>query len=196
MRALAYNSQMLHAFDSPLFGAATAALGPALAERLTLWLNHLLASEPAATERLVRHAGRCVTLRADALPSWLPRSPVLRFRVTPAGLLEWAPEEGGLETNDDLQMSFEASNPGQAALDWLSGRRPSVTIQGDAAFAADLHWVVENLRWDVQADLSQLFGPVIAEGLVRAGQGVAAALRGAAQAAATLAAGANGSLSR
>lgn len=45
MRALAYNSQMLHAFDSPLLGAAKAALGPALAERLTLWLNHLLASE-------------------------------------------------------------------------------------------------------------------------------------------------------
>jgi len=196
MRALAYNSQMLHAFDSPLLGAAKAALGPALAERLTLWLNHLLASERAAAERLGRHAGRCVTLRADALPSWLPRSPVLRFRVTPAGLLEWAPEEGSLETNDDLRMSFEASSPGQAALDWLNGRRPSVTIQGDAAFAADLHWVVENLRWDVQADLSQLFGPVIAEGLVRAGQGVAVALRGAAQAAATLAAGANGSPSR
>ncbi len=193
MRALAYNSQMLHAFDPPLLGAATAAVGPAMAERLTLWLNHLLASEPAAPERLVRHAGRCVALRADALPSWLP---VLRFRVTPAGLLEWAPEEGGPEANDELQMSFEASSPARAVLDWLNGRRPDVAIRGDAAFAADLHWVVENLRWDVQADLSRLFGPVAAEALARAGRGVAAALRGAAQTAAALAAGANGSPSR
>lgn len=196
MRALAYNSQMLHAFDSPFRGAATAAVVPAVAERLTLWLNHLLASEPAAAEHLVRHAGRCVALRAESLPSWLPRPPALRFRVTPAGLLEWAPEEGGSEAIDDLQMSFEASNPAQSALDWLNGRRPNVTIQGDAAFAADLHWVVENLRWDVQADLSGVFGPVAAEGLARAGRGVAAALRGAAQAAAALAAGANGSPSR
>lgn len=196
MRALAYNSQMLHAFDSPFRGAATAAVVPAVAERLTLWLNHLLASEPAAAEHLVRHAGRCVALRAESLPSWLPRPPALRFRVTPAGLLEWAPEEGGSEAIDDLQMSFEASNPAQSALDWLNGRRPNVTIQGDAAFAADLHWVVENLRWDVQADLSGVFGPVAAEGLARAARGVAAALRGAAQAAAALAAGANGSPSR
>jgi ubiquinone biosynthesis protein UbiJ len=196
MRALAYNSQMLHAFDSPVLGFATTTVGPAMAERLTLWLNHLLASEPAAAEHLVRHAGRCVALRADALPSWLPRPPVLRFRVTPAGLLEWAPKEGVPEAIDDLQMSFEAQNPARAALDWLNGRRPSVAIQGDAAFAADLHWVVENLQWDVQADLSRLFGPVAAEGLARAGQGIAAALRAAAQAAATLAAGANGSPSR
>lgn len=196
MRALAYNSQMLHAFDSPFLGAATATVGPAMAEQFTLWLNHLLASEPAAREHLVRHVGRCVALRAEALPSWLPRPPALRFRVTPAGLLEWAPLEGGSEAIDDLQMSFEASNPAQSALDWLNGRRPNVTIQGDAAFAADLHWVVENLRWDVQADLSRLFGPVAAEGLARAGGSVAAALRAAAQAAATLAAGANGSPSR
>lgn len=167
-----------------------------MAEQFTLWLNHLLASEPAAREHLVRHVGRCVALRAEALPSWLPRPPALRFRVTPAGLLEWAPLEGGSEAIDDLQMSFEASNPAQSALDWLNGRRPNVTIQGDAAFAADLHWVVENLRWDVQADLSRLFGPVAAEGLARAGGSVAAALRAAAQAAATLAAGANGSPSR
>ncbi|WP_428417991.1 hypothetical protein [Methylibium sp.] len=193
MRALAYNSQMLHAFDSPFLGAATATVGPAMAERLTLWLNHLLASEPAAGEHLARHAGRCVALRVDALPAWLPRPPALRFRVTPAGLLEWSPPEGSSETIDDLQMSFEASNPAQSALDWLNGRRPNVTIQGDAAFAADLHWVVENLRWDVQADLSRLFGPVAAEGLTRAGQGAVAALRAAAQTAATLAAGANGS---
>lgn len=196
MRALAYNSQMLHAFDSPLLDAATATVGPAMAERLTLWLNHLLASEPAAGEHLVRHAGRCVVLQAGALPSWLPQPPVLRFRVTPAGLLEWAPQKVSPEAIDDLQMSFETSNPAQSALDWLNGRRPNVTIQGDAAFAADLHWVVENLRWDVEADLSRLFGPVAADGLARAGRGVAAALRAAAQAAATLAAGANGSPSR
>lgn len=190
---------MIHPFTPPLRDTVTSIVGPVLADCLTLWINHMLASEPAAAQRLVRHSGRRVVLRADVLPSWLPTPPVLMFGITPAGLLEWIATDADAspaEVADDLHMSFDVSNPAQAALDWLNGHRPNVTIQGDAAFAADLHWVVENLQWDVQADLSRLFGPVAAEGLARAGQGIAAALRAAAQAAATLAAGANGSPSR
>lgn len=186
---------MLHAFVTPLRSAAATTVGPAVVARLTLWLNHLIASEPAVIERLVPHAGRCIELRADPLPPWMPTPPVLVFRLTPAGLVEWA-GDGPAPACGDLQMVVDASSPAQSMLDWLGGRRPDVAIQGDAAFAADINWVVENLRWDAQDDLARVFGPVAAEGLARWGATVASGLRSAVRSTAAFAGGVNGPPSR
>ena len=46
---------------------------PAVMQRITLLLNHVLASELAATHRLKSHAGRRIALRLDGWPA-LPRA--------------------------------------------------------------------------------------------------------------------------
>lgn len=152
---------------------------PAVLERLTLIINHVLSSESIATERLKPHAGRTLELAASAWPSLLPPPPVLAFRVTPAGLLEWC----GLDrpASCDLALRVDAANPALLLARALGGELPPVAIDGDAQLAGDVNWLMQNLRWDVAADLERFFGPVVAQQLHRLGSAVAHALRTAVQ---------------
>jgi ubiquinone biosynthesis protein UbiJ len=77
----------------------------------------------------------------------------------------------------DLCVGIDASNPALAAVQALTGERPRVEVSGDAAFAADLNWLFDNLRWDVQDDLANIVGPVPAREITRLGGGIAAGLR-------------------
>ena len=158
-----------------MFHALTSSLQAALAERLTLLLNHVLAAEPVAIERLRAHSGRSLQLQLDGWPALLPALPELAFRVTPAGLLEWC----GLEPlpSFDLVLRLDASNPALALAQWAAGERPRVDVQGDAAFAADLSWLMDNLRWDVQDDLARLVGEAPAHEIARVGRLLAGGLR-------------------
>ena len=67
------------------------------------------------------------------------------------------------------------------ALQALGGQMPPVVIEGDANLAADVDWLLKNLRWDVADDLQRLFGPGVAHELHRLGSGLADALRKALQ---------------
>jgi ubiquinone biosynthesis protein UbiJ len=156
-------------------------LAPAVLERLTLVVNHVLGSEDVATERMRPHAGRRIELQLDRWPSLLPAPPSLAWRVTPAGLLEWQ----GLQPapGADLRVQVDASNPAALMARLLSGEPPALQIDGDAQLAADVNWLVQNLRWDVAADLERLFGPAVAQQLHRAGSAFASALRSAVRAA-------------
>jgi ubiquinone biosynthesis protein UbiJ len=162
-----------------MLDALNALVAPAAMERLTLLINHVLASEPVAVARMQPHAGRCIGLHLEHWPSLLPAPPVLAFCVTRAGLLEWCAE--GAPPQPDLHVTLDAANPALLALRWLSGQAPAMDIQGDAAFASDVHWLADNLRWDVAADLERLFGPTVSYQLARVATGFAAALRRAVQ---------------
>jgi ubiquinone biosynthesis accessory factor UbiJ len=167
---------MLHALNT--------LLAPALMERLTLVINHVLSSESVATDRLKAHAGRCVELQLGGWPSLLPPPPVLAFRISPAGLLEWdGPERRGAA---DLTLRVDTSNPVQMMSRVLSGELPAVDIDGDALLAGDVNWLLQNLRWDVGADLERLFGPLAGAQLHRLGSALAAGLRTALQGAGDL----------
>ncbi len=154
-----------------------ALLAPALAERMTLLLNHVLNSETVATERLRPHTGRTVALTLSGWPSVLPPPPALAWRVTPAGLLEWCGADG--EPAPDLAVQLDASNPALLAARALLGEPAPVQIDGDAQLAADVNWLMQNLRWDVAADLERLFGPLVAQQLHQLGQTLAAGVRAA-----------------
>jgi ubiquinone biosynthesis accessory factor UbiJ len=158
-----------------MFHSLNSLLGSAAIERLTLLANHVLASEPVATERLRAHAGRCMQLQFEGWPSLLPALPPSSFRVTPAGLIEWC----GLEAiaEPDLRVRIDASNPALAMAQALAGTRPKVEVAGDAAFATDLNWLFDNLRWDVQDDLARIVGQAPAREIARVAGGVAAGLR-------------------
>ena len=150
-------------------------LVPAVFSRLTLLLNHVLASETVATTRLKPHAGRIVCLQFRGWPSSLPSLPTLIFAITPAGLLEWQllPLAGAA----DLTLEIEASNPALELVRRLGGQAPRIQITGDSALAADVSWVTDNLRWDVEDDLSRLFGESVAHEMARIAGAMAGGLR-------------------
>lgn len=139
--------------------AASPWIRPFIDERITLIANHLLASEPVATERMQRHAGRTVCVQINARLPFIGQgeaAPMLRWQVTAAGLLELQNAEvdgaGGLTVDVDLL------EPAEVLKRLLSGQRPSMSIQGDASFATDMAWLIDNLRWDVEDDLARVMG--------------------------------------
>ena len=151
--------------------------GNAFMERFTLWLNHVMASETAAVQRLRPHAGRFIQLQLTGWPALLPPLPALTFTVTPAGLVEWSPMPAG---DPDLLLTVDASNPARSVAQSLAGRRPQVAVAGDAALATDVSWLMDNVRWDAQDDLARVIGAGPAHELARIGGALAQGLREAA----------------
>jgi ubiquinone biosynthesis protein UbiJ len=144
-------------------------------ERLVLLVNHVIAAEPAAVERLRPHAGRSVQVELTGWPTFLPQVGPFAFRVTPAGLVEWLAENAA--PSIDLRIAVDASNPALAFTRVVAGDRPQVVVSGDAAFASDIDWLIDNLRWDVQDDLARVVGDVPARQIARVGGWFAGAVR-------------------
>ena len=165
------------AYNRTMFNTLAGLLTPALVERLTLLVNHVLSAEPVATEKLRPHAARVIELRVTAWPSLLPTPPALAWRITPAGLLEAC----GTDTAPvpDLTVLLDAANPAALLARLAAGETPPVQVQGDAALAGDINWLTQNLRWDVAADLERVFGPTVAQPLHQAGKALAKGLRAA-----------------
>ena len=144
---------------------------------MVLLLNHVISRESHALARLAPFAGRAVCLHLAGWPTLLPPAPDLVLGITPAGLferLDAAPPQ-------PLRIELDASNPALMAFGALTGARPTVTVQGDAALAGEINWLMENLRWDIEDDLAALVGPAAAHQLGRfasvAAQGVASLAR-------------------
>ena len=133
--------------------------------RIVLLLNHVLMQEQAATERLARQQGRVV------LVQWSLFS--IRFLVTPAGLLDLA----GANAQSDLSLVVTEESPFSIAQAVLRGDRPAVRIEGDVQLAAEVNWLVDNLRWDIEEDLSRIIGDAPAHTLGVAARRMAQALR-------------------
>jgi len=133
-------------------------VAPALMERLTLLINHVLWREPAAVECLRPHAGRVLQVQVDDWPALLPPWPRLAFRVSPAGLLEWCGPQEDL-VSPDLRVRIGSRDPARAALALLSGRAPAMQVEGDAQFAAAVQWLADHVRWDLADELHRLLGP-------------------------------------
>lgn len=151
-------------------------LGAALAARICLLVNHVLQSEAAAVERLQRHSGKRIEVHLRSLPvaDWLPG--VIGVEITRAGLIEWLEAFDG---EPDLRVSIDASNPARSIADAFGGQRPAVDVSGDAALAADVAWLVDNLRWDLHDDLARVVGDAPAAAIVQFASAASAGLRGA-----------------
>ena len=163
-----------------MFEAMKALAERSVMERLVLLLNHVISAEPQAMERLRAHADKTLRFESEGWPSVLPAPSPIVLRVTPPGLVEWIEAPG--ELVPDLRVAIEASNPALAFARFIVGERPTLRIEGDAAFANDLNWLIENLRWDVQKDLSRLVGDAPAREIARFGNALAKAIREAAKA--------------
>jgi ubiquinone biosynthesis protein UbiJ len=118
-----------------------------LQRRLVLLFNHVLQQEADAQARLARQAGKTVHAQ------WRVFS--MRVAATPAGLLEAVPDTG---TPADLTLTLTEDSPMSLAQAALKGDKPPVHIAGDVQFAAEINWLVENVRWDAEEDLARLVG--------------------------------------
>ena len=133
--------------------------------RLVLLLNHVLMQEPQAQARLARQAGRVLEAR------W--RVFVVRLAATPAGLLDLAP----MTALPDLTLTLTEESPWELAQAALRGDKPPVRIAGDVQFAAEVNWLVDHVRWDLEEDVSRLVGDAPAHAMGEAARGMIQALR-------------------
>ena len=148
-------------------------------ERVVLLLNHVISAEPQAMERLRTHAARTLRIELEGWPTLLPAPAPIAFRITPPGLVEWIESPG--EATADLRVAIDAANPALAFAKFIVGERPQLRVEGDAAFATDVNWLIENLRWDVEDDLARLVGDAPAREIARFGGALAKAVREAAR---------------
>lgn len=182
-KVAAYNRKMRHALN-PIFSTLQEWFAPAVMERTTLWANHVLASEAVATARLMPHAGKSLRILWPGAPAFLPPPPPMSWRITPAGLLEWRGlladgADDAAAAAADLTLRIDASRPALLLSQALSGAFPEASIDGDAALAADVAWLTQNLRWDLAADLDRVFPSAVAQGIGAGLSMLAKALRAA-----------------
>ena len=123
-------------------------------------LNRLLGAEPWARERLVPFAGETLELRAPPLPA-------LRLAV----------EEGGTVKAGDAEPSLTMTLKPELLVALARGEEHAlraVDVQGNGRLAAEVLVLARHLRWDVEENLSRVFGDVIAHRLAGAARAFAA----------------------
>jgi len=125
--------------------------------RLVLFLNHVICAEPEALSRLKRQKGRCIQLQ------WQDK--IIQLSPTPAGLLERVSQP-----KFDLKLSLTDASPLAMASAVMKGEKPGVHIEGDVQLAAEVNWLIDHVRWDVEEDLSKLMGDAAANTLVSMGR--------------------------
>ncbi len=177
MQADRFNKHTFMAFASPLADLPARLSGlilefklpdwllHELQDKLVLLLNHVLGQEPAALERLRRQQGRCVQL------SW--REYRLQWLITPAGLLERA----AADAEADLRLHVNEASPVALLQGLVKGEKPAMRIDGDVMLAADINWLVDHVRWDMEEDLSRVFGDATAHHMAAFFKRIASAMR-------------------
>ena len=134
--------------------------------RIVLMLNHVLMQEKEAMSRLARQKGRVVLFQ------WREFS--FKLQLTPAGLLDLA----AADTPSDLTLAIIENSPAALVQAALAGNKPPVRIEGDVQLAAEVNWLADHVRWDVEEDLSRLIGDAPAHGLAQAVRRTLEVLRG------------------
>lgn len=134
-------------------------------QRMVLFLNHVLMQEKEATDRLVRQKGRVARVQ------W--RAYSMALVITPAGLFNLAPEAAV----PDLRLEVTETSPLTLAQTALRGDKPSIRIEGDVQLAAEINWLVDHVRWDVEEDLAKVIGDAPAHTVAGVARRAAQALR-------------------
>lgn len=126
----------------------------ALVDLLVPVLNHLLAREDWARQRLGPYAGQ--TFRIEGGPALLP------ITVTESGSLRSA----NGDESPSVTIAFPADAPLRLLFDAASVLA-SARLSGAASFAETLAFVFRNLRWDYEGDLAGLVGDIPAHRIAK-----------------------------
>ena len=115
-------------------------------------------------ERLSRQKGRVV------LSQWREFS--FKVLITPAGLLDLASADAAA----DLTLVVTEQSPLAIAQSVMQGDKPAVRIEGDVQLAAEINWLADHVRWDLEEDLARVLGDAPAHMVVQAGRTLAQGL--------------------
>jgi ubiquinone biosynthesis protein UbiJ len=121
--------------------------------------------ESEAMARLARQKGQVM------LVQW--RTFNFKLLATPAGLLDLA-EPAAVP---DLVMTVTDESPLMLAQAALRGDKPAVRIEGNVQLAAEVNWLTEHVRWDLEEDLARVMGDVPAHTLSQIAQTLTGSLR-------------------
>ncbi len=132
--------------------------------RIVLLINHVLMQEPQATERLIRQKGNVV------LVQW--RNFTFKVQVTPAGLLDLADAQAAA----DLTLVLTEESPVALAQTLMQRQKPPVRVEGDVQLAAEVNWLADHVRWDMEEDLSRIVGDAPAHMMAEATRSIAKAI--------------------
>jgi ubiquinone biosynthesis protein UbiJ len=116
-------------------------------------INHLLAQEPWAREKLRPHVGKVACLDAGVT--------ALKLKVRPDDLLESADADSPANVTIQVKLSdvpLIVQNRERAF--------SYVKVEGDADFANTLSQLSQSLRWEAEEDLSRWVGDIAAARLV------------------------------
>jgi ubiquinone biosynthesis accessory factor UbiJ len=121
-------------------------------------LNHLLGAEAWARDKLKPYAGQCVEFRASPLPA-------LRLDILDSGLLAHAAQ-------DAVPNLVVTIGPGAlpAMVRGEDALMREIGIEGSADLAGAVQYLFRHLRWDIEEDLSRVFGDVLAHRMVGEGR--------------------------
>jgi ubiquinone biosynthesis accessory factor UbiJ len=112
-------------------------------------INHMLAREPWAREKLARHAGKVVLFDAGVM--------TLRLKAAADGMVEAAaPSE-----QQNVTIRVKLSDV-PLILQHREHAFSYVQIEGDADFANTISQLSETLRWEAEEDLAKLIGDAAA----------------------------------
>ncbi len=116
-------------------------------------INHLLEAETWAREKLLPHVGKTALIRVASFD--------FGFVIGASGLIAAAasPTEPQLEVRLAPASLVAALRGEESAL-------KSAEIRGDAEFATAVLFLVKNLRWDFEEDLSRVVGDIASHRLV------------------------------
>ena len=116
-------------------------------------LNHVLAQNAWAVQRLTPLAGKTFAVQAAPLPT-------LNFTIQPDGLLKGAlpgtPPDATLSATPDALLRYFTVEPHDPAL---------IRISGDATLGTEIGHVLAHISWEAEEDLSRVFGDVLAHRL-------------------------------
>lgn len=113
-------------------------------------LNHVLAQSPWAEKKLAVFAGRHARI---SMPPWR-----LGLVVGADGRFVAAAEA---DANADVEITLPAESP-FLLLQGLERILQAARVEGSAEFATELAYVLKNLRWDYEEDLSRVVGDIAA----------------------------------
>ena len=126
-----------------------------LAPPLAGALNHLLAGASWARERLKPFAGK--TVRFNLAPL------TVSFAIRATGDVEDAPADGNADAAFTLTPGIALRVLGADRDAWRE-----IEAAGDTELGREILYIAQNLRWDVEEDLSRIVGDIAAHRMVQA----------------------------
>ena len=138
-----------------------------LQNRLLLLVNHVLSQEPEAMRRLARHKTKRLQVDGGGVG--------LCWEISGVGLFMRADTTRVVEP--DLRVAVIETQWAALLKTVASGAQPEVKIFGDVLLAAEIGWIRDHVRWDIEADVARVSGDVPAVNLTRIVKGLIATVQ-------------------